>query len=82
MRKVNGWLARDRSGVLFFYNEKPNKGHGVWLGKNESGYPVEDSTEKFSAVPWEDEPVEMALVPVERLAALEALPELLKILSN
>lgn len=48
------WIARDRNGSLFIYNEKPEKSNGYWYNTGRSQLVVGSST-ILPEVKWEDE---------------------------
>ena len=64
---VEGWLARDKCGALWFYTSKPVRRGPIWAsseGKPDELPPVESMirlsnnfTGKIPVVRWEDEPV-------------------------
>lgn len=55
---IRGWVARDKDGSVFFYEEKPHRSeNGRWLtyGYHAYGYVTD---EMFPHITWESEPQE------------------------
>ena len=50
-----GWIARDKSGDLSWYSEKPYKSNSWWLHKVEFEDTVEIRADAFPFIMWEDE---------------------------
>ena len=63
--KVKVWIARDKSGSIFAFSERPNKEKDIWT--LESNYVcIELSFRKFPSVKWEDdEPTEAYITLAE-----------------
>ena len=52
--KVKVWIARDKSGSIFAFSERPNKEKDIWT--LESNYVcIELSFRKFPSIKWEDD---------------------------
>lgn len=61
--KIKGWIARDKSGDIHFFNVKPYREYPVlWWQTNVD---IDDMfylpPESFPEVKWEDEPVEVEI---------------------
>lgn len=52
--KPIGWIARDKSGGLYFYIEKPKRGRCEWVFVRRGWLRLDNS---LSSITWEDEPV-------------------------
>lgn len=52
---INGWLARDENGVLFFYKEKPNKGSWEWHARKNDEWGAVQRELDTLPVAWSDE---------------------------
>lgn len=61
------WIARDKNGSLWLYNEKPIKFRdGTWKGQTEFVRTSKMSEDLFPEVKWEDkEPRELVLKPIK-----------------
>lgn len=58
------WIARDSSGQLFVYNEKPQKGSFIWFPSD--GYVTELKRKLFPEVKWEDpEPTKVQITIIK-----------------
>lgn len=58
------WVARDEDGLIFLYSSKPIRGNGQWMLNIEECsdlIPIDDNS--FPNLRWEDEPLEIKLVP-------------------
>ena len=56
--KITGWVARDKQGDLYLYNEEPYKDnkYSEWLiGFDNEGKYIEIDSKLFPQVKWEDE---------------------------
>lgn len=60
------WVARDKSGFLGAYEDKPTHGENLkeWVAEKFLS-PIEESF--FPELEWEDEPLEVVLTPVIKL---------------
>ena len=59
---MKAYIARDKDGVLFIYDEKPYKMWSIWEGSDACCYPIRDSDLPEGINPqWEDEPIEVEL---------------------
>lgn len=58
--KYKFWVARDKDGSLYAYEDKPILCHIEWIGLLLSS--MENSF--FPDLTWEDEPLEVMLTPV------------------
>ena len=67
--KVTLWIARDKSNVLYLYDEKPykDKERGVWRSSNNKHCYISNiNTDEFKSIQWSDEePRELILKPLE-----------------
>lgn len=60
--KIKGWVARDKSGTLFFFQQtKPNRHENgdYWVGDGHSFVLMNEAL--CSKLTWEDEPIEVEL---------------------
>ena len=53
-KKIIGWAARDKNGVICFYEHKPEKGFDLW-GSREQPILAGVHENIFSQIKWEDE---------------------------
>ena len=60
--KYKLWVARDKDGNLFAYNDKPTRcdNQREWLGR----FLCSMKNSYFPELKWEDEPIEVELRPV------------------
>ena len=60
--KYKLWLARDKNGFLFAYEDKPTRcdNQREWLGR----FLTSMKNSYFPNLTWEDEPIEVELRPV------------------
>ena len=63
-KKITAWVARDKDGILCFYEQKPIKGEDIWIyidgGLSTVGR--DSFLFEFPQVKWEDEePTEVEL---------------------
>lgn len=81
------WVARCRGGHLFLYENKPfrNEKYGGWDNIGGGGIITLDSS-LFTELKWEDEPIEVELVPKgSRIGSMEkenVLPLVLKVMEK
>lgn len=70
------WIARNKDGSLYLFTKKPTRvgSYGTWIWGNQN-YCIRINDEKYS-VKWEDEPVEVTLVPIMDESSTDA-PKLL-----
>ena len=68
------WIARDKSGRLYLFQEKPVKGNNVWKNKSDSLCDYSSLPEDmFPEVKWEDEePIEIMIVKKENINPINA----------
>ncbi|MDO4929613.1 MAG: hypothetical protein Q4E59_00610 [Bacteroidales bacterium] len=62
---MEGYIARDKSGDLFFYADKPHKADGnIWLSDDPNDY-VKLPRLFFTELKWEDEEPRRVTITVE-----------------
>lgn len=49
------YVARDKSGALYSFSDKPKRAHNYWFGC----WPIRLKDSLVPQLTWEDEPVEM-----------------------
>lgn len=56
------WIARDTSGILCAFREKPhrNERDGFWVAASDYDYSVIDDS-WFPELTWEDDPIELVI---------------------
>ena len=54
---IEGFLARDKDGSLWFYTIRPNRFVKVWLPKLNNGVCFRIEWDSFPQINWEDDPV-------------------------
>lgn len=60
--KYKLWVARDRDGFLYLFNEKPERLHTCGGWRSEWFYSIR--YDLFPDLTWEDEPIEVEIRPV------------------
>lgn len=62
--QINGWLARDSWGSLTFYEQKPKRIPGTWMGfwHSDSGRYMTVPQELFPKLKFEDQPQKVTLI--------------------
>ena len=54
------WIARDETGFLWAFSEKPVKYKGSWIpSSDEIPYDIEERL--FPELKWEDDPIELVI---------------------
>ena len=53
-KKIIGWVAKNKNGVAYFYEHKPEKGFVLW-GSREQPILAGVHENIFSQIKWEDE---------------------------
>lgn len=53
-KTIEGWVARDKNGLLHLYCEPPRRGDTIWFPVNELYMAIDQSL--FPSVIWESEP--------------------------
>lgn len=63
MKNNKLWVARDKNGELYLYNEKPERYNdsGVWCA---CGICSKSDNNLFPGLTWEDDPIEVEIRPV------------------
>lgn len=56
------WIARDEDGSIWLYENEPIRKNGAWYRPDSDYMKILDTT-LFTELEWEDEPVEVDLLP-------------------
>ena len=67
MNEIVAWIARDESGELYLFGEKPQKGFSVWLADvNPLGCCRRLDDALFPVVQWSDEEPTRVKITIEK----------------
>ena len=59
------WIARDKTGFLWAYTEKPVEYNGSWIPSTDE-FPYDIDERLFPELTWESEPIELVIKGKEK----------------
>ena len=59
---LEGWVARDKNGLVFIHSHDPIRRKTVWLAKESESYDYLLPQGSFPSLTWEDEPKKVKII--------------------